>query len=80
MLMQSEIGSIDILPALPDMWEKGSVCGIVAKGNITLDLKWENKQAVSLILKAPVSQNVTVTVNGKKTDVSLIKDREYKVI
>jgi alpha-L-fucosidase 2 len=42
MLMQSEEGVIFLLPALPDKWQNGSVKGLVAKGNIRVDIEWRN--------------------------------------
>lgn len=42
MFMQSNYGCIELLPALPSEWDKGSISGIVARGNFTLDIKWEN--------------------------------------
>lgn len=42
MIMQSNCGCIELLPALPTEWEKGSIKGIVARGNFTLDIEWEN--------------------------------------
>ena len=40
MLMFSTDEAITLLPALPDKWQKGSIKGIRAKGNIKLDLVW----------------------------------------
>ena len=42
MLMQSNYGCIELLPALPTEWNKGSIKGIVARGNFTLNIEWEN--------------------------------------
>lgn len=42
MLMQSNYGCIELLPALPKEWDKGSIKGIVARGNFKLDIEWEN--------------------------------------
>lgn len=44
LLMQSHLGRIELLPALPADWRRGSVCGLVARGNFELSFAWENGQ------------------------------------
>jgi len=41
MLIQSHLGEIHLLPALPAAWPKGQVSGLKARGNITVDLRWQ---------------------------------------
>ena len=45
MLMQSHTEVIDILPALPSVWQKGSITGLKAVGNFTVSLNWEEGKA-----------------------------------
>ncbi len=42
MLMQSNMGYINILPSLPKQWADGHVSGLVARGNFEVDIDWEN--------------------------------------
>jgi alpha-L-fucosidase 2 len=42
MLMQSQNKEIHLLPALPDEWADGEIKGITAKGNFTVDIKWND--------------------------------------
>jgi len=51
MLLQSHNGYIEILPALPKAWKNGEVKGLVARGDVVLDIRWENGKPQSVLVK-----------------------------
>lgn len=52
MLLQSHLGIIDMLPALPDAWPKGSVSGLRAQNAFEVNLQWDNKTFQEAIVKS----------------------------
>ncbi len=52
MLMQSYDGFIYILPALPTVWGKGEIKGLVARGGFEMDIKWSQNKVEKVIIKS----------------------------
>ncbi len=74
MLLQSHTDVIDILPALPSEWANGSVKGLKAVGDFTVDIEWKGNQASKVTIvnnqgqpcyvKCNALDEAVVTVNG----------------
>jgi alpha-L-fucosidase 2 len=50
MLLQTQAGEIEFLPALPAAWPGGHVKGLRARGAVEVDLTWQNGRATTAIL------------------------------
>jgi alpha-L-fucosidase 2 len=51
MLLQSQSGFIEILPALPDVWKNGEVKGLLARGGYEVNIKWVDSKPQKVIIK-----------------------------
>jgi alpha-L-fucosidase 2 len=73
MLVQSHLGSIDLLPALPSAWSEGSVRGLRARGGCEVDLAWTGGKLTSVTLRrtSGAAGPVTVRLGAKTAEVSL---------
>ncbi len=82
MLLQSNMGYIDVLPAIPTQWSSGSFNGLLAEGGFEVSAKWADSKLTSLSITSKNggtcavkldAANVSVTCNGVSVPVT-IKD------
>lgn len=73
MLVQSNLGHIEILPALPKEWKDGSFMGITAEGGFEINAQWKNSKLISAEILSKKGQPVKLkadkhyTVLGKNS-------------
>ncbi|WP_240930268.1 glycosyl hydrolase family 95 catalytic domain-containing protein [Streptomyces coryli] len=60
LLLQSQHGVLEVLPALPASWPDGSVRGLRARGDVTLDVEWTGGRAAKVALTAGRDGALTV--------------------
>ncbi|WP_186757687.1 glycoside hydrolase family 95 protein [Echinicola salinicaeni] len=76
LLVQSHEGFIRILPTLPPSWKTGTIKGLVARGNIEVDIKWEEGKLVKIGLLSKSDQNKEVLYNDRKVSLNLTKNKK----
>ncbi len=85
MLLQSNAGYINLLPAVPDAWANGSVDGLVAQGNFEVSMDWaDGNVKTATILSKNGGEAVVQTANaslatvmdsdGNAVDVTPVKE------
>jgi alpha-L-fucosidase 2 len=80
MLLQSQGGEIELLPALPGAWPDGSVRGLRARGGFEVDLAWHDGKLTSGELRAVVADGTTRLRYGAATrTVSLRKGQTHRL-
>ncbi len=65
MLLQSQSGSIDLLPALPDAWKEGSIKGLKARGGFTINLDWKEGKLSRVEVYSALGGNCRLGVKNK---------------
>lgn len=79
MLLQSHMGFIQLLPALPNAWKDGSVSGICAKGNFEVDMIWENNQLKEATVHSGAGGNCVIKYGDKMLSFKTIKGQSYQI-
>ncbi|MCD6544288.1 MAG: glycoside hydrolase family 95 protein, partial [Flavobacteriaceae bacterium] len=79
LLLQSHEGFIRILPTLPPSWKQGKINGLKARGNITVNIKWEDSVLQKLSLKSNTDQKKKIVYEGKEAVLNMRSGKTYNL-
>lgn len=80
MLLQSHMGFIQLLPALPDAWQDGSVSGICARGGFEVNLSWKDGKLAEAVVTSEKGVPCTVRYEDKTLSFKTKKGSSYRII
>ena len=69
MLLQSHLGEIHLLPALPKAWPEGRATGLRARGGFTVDVTWKDGRVSDYRITSAQPREVAVRIDGETKNV-----------
>jgi alpha-L-fucosidase 2 len=78
MLLQSQNGEIELLPALPRIWQAGSVKGLRARGGFAVDIQWQNGKLSHAAIRRITGTETCTVRYGQKTITLRLKAGQTK--
>ena len=80
MLLQSQDGYINLLPALPDVMADGEIKGFRTRGGNEVDLIWKEGKPVKAVIKGGFRENVRIKIPDNVKQVSFSNGKNVKTI
>lgn len=77
LLLQSHMGFIQLLPALPDAWKEGSVEGLLARGNFEVNLYWSEGQLQEAVITSRTGEPCRVRYGDQTLSFKTKKGQSY---
>jgi alpha-L-fucosidase 2 len=78
MLVQSNRGFIELLPALPKAWADGSVIGLRARGGFEVDIAWKDGKLEAATVRSINGAPLQVRYRGQIRDVRLAAGEAFR--
>jgi alpha-L-fucosidase 2 len=79
MLLQSQNGALEVLPALPTAWAAGEVRGLRARGGFVVGLKWAQGKLVSAEVLSEAGRECVVRYGEKEVRLATKAGKVYKL-
>ncbi|MDR0714965.1 MAG: glycoside hydrolase family 95 protein [Bacteroidales bacterium] len=76
MFLQSHAGTVDLLPALPDVFSSGSFDGLRARGGLEISAAWADKHLTSARIKAHIDHQFRLKMPVSDTDYSFLVNKQ----
>jgi hypothetical protein len=70
MLLQSQSGVLNLLPALPSSWGKGKILGLRARGGYEVDLEWDNQHLTHARIRSYQGTTPRVAIENRAVDMT----------
>jgi len=77
MLLQSHAGEVELLPALPEAWDTGSVGGLCARGGFEVSMMWEDGALMEAAVLSKLGNQLVLTCGDRIIEISTEADKVY---
>lgn len=74
-----EAAFVNLLPALPSAFPSGNVQGLRARGELEVDIAWQNGKLVKATLKPGKTEKVTVRYDGREKVIKAVAGRPIEL-
>jgi alpha-L-fucosidase 2 len=79
MLLQSHLGEIELLPALPDKYPTGEVKGLRSRGGFVVDIKWDEGKLVNVKITSQNDNTCKLRYNDYEFSIDMKKGEIIKL-
>jgi alpha-L-fucosidase 2 len=79
MLLQSHLGEIHLLPALPDAWKAGFILGLRARGGFTVDQQWKNGKLKKAVIYPDYNGEARIRYGEKTITLRVTAGKPVKI-
>ena len=79
MLLQSHMGEVHLLPALPLAWQQGRVNGIMARGGFELDISWQQGVLTEAVVLSHAGGLCSVRYRGHTLSFHTLPGATYRL-